>query len=108
MSATELRCVSPADLSGEVSFEVTANYQGQTVTSSQYSRSNRIFVYDGPTDVVNIEPRNGPVEGTTVQLTMSHLPAGSAPVCLFDNRVYVEAESSKQGVVQWATSVKNV
>jgi hypothetical protein len=98
-SATELRCVAPADLPGEIAFEVTANYQGQAVTLSQHSRSSRLFVYDGRTDVVDIEPKSGPTEGSTIRLTMSHVPAGAAPTCVFDSRLFVEADVSKAGSV---------
>jgi hypothetical protein len=98
-SATELRCVTPVDMIGEVQVEITANYQGQPMTPSQYSRSDRHFIYDGPssTNIVRLEPPNGPVEGTTIKLYMTHIPQGSEPYCRFENRVYVEANIGQEG-----------
>jgi hypothetical protein len=99
-SSTELTCVAPPDFKGEALFEVSANYQGQMLTESQMSRSGRVFVYDGSTDMVQLAPRTVPVEGSTVRLTMSHLPAGAAPVCVFNGRVFVDALMTKEGHVE--------
>jgi len=66
MSTTEALCVAPAAIRGTVSIDIATSYEGQELTTSEMSGSDKHFMYTATVNTLNTSPATAAVAGGSV------------------------------------------